>query len=103
MKLNVSAVAATSALIWSGAVLTVGIANALEPRYGKDFLRCVSSIYPGYRADRTPEQIAIGTAYAAVDGAVGGAIFAALYNCFVSGCSCGCCAACNDEPEQTAA
>jgi len=103
MKLNVSAVAATSALIWSGAVLTVGIANALEPRYGKDFLRCVSSIYPGYKADPTPEQIAIGTAYAAVDGAVGGAIFAALYNCFASGCSCGHCAACEDEPERTAA
>jgi hypothetical protein len=86
MKFNVSAVAATSALIWSGAVLTVGIANAIEPRYGRDFLRLVSSIYPGYKAEPTPEQIAVGTAYAAVDGAVGGAIFAALYNCFVSGC-----------------
>lgn len=86
MKLNVSAVAATSALIWSGAVLTVGIANVLEPRYGNEFLRLVSSIYPGYKAEPTPEQIAVGTAYAAVDGAVGGAIFAALYNCFASGC-----------------
>jgi hypothetical protein len=101
MKLNVSAVAATSALIWSGAVLTVGIANAIEPRYGSDFLRLVSSIYPGYKAEPTPEQIAVGTAYAAVDGAVGGAIFAALYNCFVSGC--GRCAVSDDESDLMAA
>jgi hypothetical protein len=101
MKLNVSAVAATSALIWSGAVLTVGIANALEPRYGGEFLRCVSSIYPGYKAEPTPEQIAVGTAYAAVDGAVGGAIFAALYNCFASGC--GHRAALEDETERMVA
>jgi hypothetical protein len=82
MKLNVGALAAASSLVWGGAVLTVGIANAMEPGYGNEFLRLVASIYPGYKGGPSPEQIAVGTGYALVDGAVGGAIFAALYNCF---------------------
>ena len=80
MKLNVKAMAKTSALVWGGAVLTVGVANLLQPRYGKAFLRLVASIYPGYRPRPAPRQIAVGTAYAVVDGAVGGALFAWLYN-----------------------
>jgi hypothetical protein len=82
-KLSVKAVATTSALIWSGAVLSVGIANALQPDYGGEFLKMVSSIYPGYKARPTAGQVAVGASYAAVDGAVGGALFAWLYNQFV--------------------
>ena len=39
MKLGVKAMARTSALVWGGAVLTVGVANLIQPRYGKEFLR----------------------------------------------------------------
>jgi hypothetical protein len=80
MKLNVGAVAATSALLWSGAVLITGVANIFRPQYGKEFLQMAASIYPGYKGRPEFSDVAVGTAYAALDGAVGGAIFAWLYN-----------------------
>ncbi len=86
MKLNIRAAAAASALIWSGCVFIVGVANLSHPQYGREFLQVVSSIYPGYKAQRRLNQVAVGTAYAALDGAVGGALCAWLYNCFVSKC-----------------
>jgi hypothetical protein len=89
MKLDIRAVAVSSALLWSGAVLTVGVANVVQPRYGRDFLKLVASIYPGYKARPELSQVAVGTAYAVLDGAVGGALCAWLYNCFASECECG--------------
>jgi hypothetical protein len=86
MKLSVGALAATSALLWGGAVLCMGIANAMWPSYGNAFLQMVASVYPGYTAGASAGQIAVGTGYALVDGGVGGAIFAALYNWFACGC-----------------
>ncbi len=86
MKLDVKATAAASGLLWGSAVLTVGLINLIQPRYGREFLRLVSSIYPGYQGRRTVKDIAVGTGYAVVDGAVGGAICAWLYNCFVAEC-----------------
>ncbi len=86
MKLNIKAVSAASALIWSGCVLIVGVANVIQPRYGKEFLQVVSSIYPGYKARPKLSQVAIGTGYAVVDGAVGGALCAWLYNRIASKC-----------------
>jgi hypothetical protein len=84
MKLSIKAMAMTSAVVWGGAVLTVGVANIIRPKYGKEFLRVVASIYPGYHARPTLGNVAIGTAYGVVDGAVGGALCAWLYNCFVA-------------------
>ena len=46
-------------MVWGGAVLTVGIANLIQPRYGKEFLRLVASIYPGYKARPTLGQVAV--------------------------------------------
>ncbi len=86
MKLNIRAAAAASALVWGGAVLIVGVANVIQPRYGREFLELVASIYPGYKARPRFSQVAVGTAYAAVDGAVGGAFCAWLYNRFASKC-----------------
>jgi hypothetical protein len=83
MKLNVRATATASALLWGGAVLTVGVANLVQPRYGREFLRMMASIYPGYQARPTLRNVAVGTAYAVVDGAVGGAVSAWLYNSLV--------------------
>ncbi len=86
MKLSVRAAAISSALMWSGCVFFVGVVNVVQPRYGREFLRLVSSIYPGYKARPRLSQVAVGTAYAAVDGAVGGALCALLYNRLVSKC-----------------
>jgi len=80
MKLNIGAAAATSALLWGGAVLTVGVVNLIRPSYGGAFLRMIASIYPGYRHRRTAAEVAIGTGYALVDGAAGGAMCAWVYN-----------------------
>jgi hypothetical protein len=80
VKINIGALAGTVALLWGGAVLTVGLVNLAKPRYGKSFLKSVASIYPGYKAESTPAQIAVGTVYALADGAVGGAICGWLYN-----------------------
>jgi hypothetical protein len=82
MKINIGAAAASMALLWGGAVLTVGLINLARPRYGKFFLRGVASVYPGYKDKAEPAQVAIGTAYALVDGAACGAIYGWLYNQF---------------------
>lgn len=86
MKLSISAAAAASALLWGGAVLIVGVANVIQPRYGREFLRLTASIYPGYQARPKFGHVAVGTAYALVDGAVGGALCAWLYNRFLPEC-----------------
>jgi membrane associated rhomboid family serine protease len=84
MKLSVKAMAAACGLLWGGAVLTVAIANYIRPSYGGKFLRTVASVYPGYHGRATPSQVAVGGAYAAVDGAIAGALCAWLYNRFES-------------------
>jgi hypothetical protein len=80
MKISIGASAGTMALMWGGAVLTVGLINLARPRYGKTFLRTLASVYPGYRGETASTQVAIGTAYALADGAAAGAICAWLYN-----------------------
>lgn len=80
MKLNVGALALAFGLIWSGAILVVGVANLVWPGYGSAFLQLVSSIYPGYKGTASFGQVIIGTLYGLVDGTIGGAIFAWLYN-----------------------
>jgi hypothetical protein len=90
MKLNTKAVSAATALLWGGAILTVGVINLIRPRYGKEFLQLMSSVYPGYRGRRRIGDVAVGTGYALLDGAVGGAVYASLYNCLVSCFQCKC-------------
>ena len=69
MRSNLKALAATGAILWGGAVLVVAIANPANPRYGREFLRLVRSISPGYKGKATPAGIAVASAYAVVDGA----------------------------------
>lgn len=82
-KVSVKAAAASSAILWGGAVLGVAIVNNLQPKYGREFLHWTSSIYPGYKGRPGWDQAAIAAGYAAADGAACGALFALLYNCFV--------------------
>ncbi len=82
MKLDIGASTASMALLWGGAVLTVGLLNLARPRYGGTFLRGVASIYPGYKGQAEPVQVALGTAYALLDGAACGLVYGWLYNQF---------------------
>ena len=82
MSLSIRSLAITSALLWGGGVLFVGLVNLAAPSYGIVFLQCVSSIYPGFHNSRHFLDVFVGTGYALFDGAVGGAIFGWLYNSF---------------------
>ncbi len=84
MKLDLKALGITIGLMWSGAVLIVGLANLIWPAYGTSFLQVTASIYPGYHASGSLGDVMAGTLYALVDGAVGGLILAWLYNCLVA-------------------
>jgi hypothetical protein len=80
MKLSVKAIALTTAILWGASLLLVGLVNMGSPAYGKAFLECCSSIYPGYHVAGTVSSVLVGTGYAVVDGGIGGAVFAWLYN-----------------------
>jgi len=80
MALSPKSMAVTSSLLWGGALFTVGMVNLASPAYGAEFLRMMSSVYPGYRNSRQLPDVLTGTGYALVDGAVGGLVFAWLYN-----------------------
>jgi hypothetical protein len=82
MTISVRSLAITSALLWGGAVLFVGLINLATPTYGAAFLQGVSSIYPGYHDSRHFLDVLVGTGYALLDGGVGGAVFGWLYNFF---------------------
>jgi hypothetical protein len=84
MKLSVKALAITSGVVWGGSMLTLGLINRAAPRYGKQFLKLMSSVYPGFHDSRTLPDVLVGTGYGLVDGAVAGALIATLYNQLVS-------------------
>jgi hypothetical protein len=78
MKLNVKAVTISFALIWAASIFLVGLANLKWPNYGRVFLDCIASIYPGYKGTASFGQVIVGTLYGLVDAAIGGAVFAVL-------------------------
>lgn len=80
MKLNLKALTITAAIVWAGAVLFVGMANAIWPGYGKAFLMMLASIYPGFAAAGTFGDAVVGSLYALFDAAVVTFIFGWLYN-----------------------
>lgn len=82
MKINVKSLAVASAILWGAAMLGMGLANLIWSGYGQQFLRTMSSVYPGYHATRSIAEVIVGTVYGAVDGLIGGAVFAWLYNQF---------------------
>ena len=84
MKLNLKAIAFAAGALWAFAMLTTGIANLIWPAYGHPFLQTIASLYPGYDAERSLGDVAVGTLYAFVDGAFRGLVFGWVYNLFVS-------------------
>jgi len=82
MKFNTKFLALTSAILWGLAMLLMSLANLIWGNYGQQFLRTMSSVYPGYHATRSVAEVIVGTLYGFVDGLIGGAVFAWLYNQF---------------------
>jgi hypothetical protein len=82
MSLSPKALAYACALLWGGALLSVGLVNLAIPSYGADFLRIVSSIYPGYHASSTLLDALVGAGYGLVDGGIAGFLLAWLFNIF---------------------
>ena len=70
------------AILWGGCMLIVGLINLAAPSYGLDFLRMMSSVYPGFHLTHTAGEIVLGTVYGLADGAIAGYLFAMLYNWF---------------------
>ena len=80
MRLSIRAIGLTVGLLWAASMFVVGVINLITPAYGADFLRMMSSVYPGFHDTRTWLSVLIGTVYGFVDGVIGGWIFAWLYD-----------------------
>lgn len=79
-QLSVKVMTLVTAILWGGCLLFVGLVNLAAPSYGVDFLRMMSSVYPGFHMTRTVGELILGTVYGFVDGAIAGCLFASLYN-----------------------
>ena len=82
MGLSVKGLAIASAILWGGCMLFVGLLNLTSSSYGAEFLKVMSSVYPGFHAVRTLGDTLVGTGYGIADGAIAGGLFAWLYNAF---------------------
>jgi hypothetical protein len=85
MNISVKALSLSVAVLWGGLMLLVGLVHLAAPAYGADFLRIMSSLYPG--ADTAPNfgRVLLGTLYGFVDGAVCGWVLGLLYHAFSPG------------------
>ncbi len=79
-RISARAMALVAALLWGGCLLLVGLINIGTPSYGAEFLRMMSSVYPGFHDTRTWGEVVLGAVYGLVDGAIAGLLFAWLYN-----------------------
>lgn len=82
MRHPVRAITWTSAIIWGACMLIIGLVNLADPRYGGEFLRMMSSVYPGADTVRTLGSVLLGTVYGFVDGAIAGVFFGLLFQAF---------------------
>jgi hypothetical protein len=77
--MRIKAVTSASAILGGVCMLAVGLVNLSFPSYGGDFLRMVSSIYPGLHDSRTVSEVLLGTIYGFASGAILGYMFGLLY------------------------
>ena len=66
-------------------MLLFGLINMAVPSYGTEFLRVMSSIYPGADTAPTLARVLLGTLYGFVDGGIAGIVFGLLYRAFSHG------------------
>jgi hypothetical protein len=79
MGLSIRSFMLTCALLWGGCMLVVGLINLADPSYGGEFLRMMSSVYPGADTARTLGRVVLGAIYGFVDGAIAGCLFGWIY------------------------
>jgi len=82
MRLSLRAITLSSAILWGFAMLFVGLIHMADPSYGGEFLRMMSSVYPGADTAPTLGRVLLGALYGFIDGAVAGCIFGLLYDAF---------------------
>ena len=80
--MSVKSLTLSSAILWSLAMLLVGLVHMAVPSYGTDFLRMMSSVYPGADTAPTLGRTLLGAIYGFADGAIAGCIFGLLYRAF---------------------
>lgn len=80
LKLSIKGLAITAAIFWGLALLIVGSANIIFPRYGITFLEVIGSVYPGYQPGTGFSSVIVGSLYGVIDAGIGAAIFAWMYN-----------------------
>lgn len=83
--MSLKALTFSSAVLWGGAMLFVGLIHMAVPSYGGDFLRLMSSVYPGADTAPTLGRVLVGTLYGFVDGGSAGLLFGLLYGAFAGG------------------
>jgi hypothetical protein len=72
----------SAAIVWGALMLLVGLIHLADPAYGGEFLRAMSSVYPGADTAPTLGRVLLGTIYGFIDGGVAGFILSALYDAF---------------------
>jgi len=82
MRYSLRAIALSSSILWGFAMLFVGLIHMAAPSYGGEFLRMMSSVYPGADTAPTLGRVLLGTGYGLVDGFIGGYVFGVLYKVF---------------------
>jgi hypothetical protein len=87
MRVSLKAITLSSAILWGSAMLIVGLIHMASHGYGADFLRIMSSVYPGADTAPTLGRVLLGAVYGLVDGAVAGFVFGFLYRAFAGGTS----------------
>ena len=80
MKISVKAMTLSAAILWGAAMLLVGLIHLAVPAYGADFLRAMSSVYPGADTAPTIGRVLLGSIYGFVDGGIAGCILSLLYD-----------------------
>jgi len=85
MRVSLKAITLSSAILWGAAMLLVGLVHIAAPSYGGDFLRLMSSVYPGADTAPTFGRVLLGTCYGFVDGGIAGFFFGWLYSGFTGG------------------
>jgi len=82
MRLSLKAITLSASILWGLAMLFVGLVHMADPAYGGEFLRMMSSVYPGADTAPTLGRVLLGTLYGLLDGAFAGYVFGWLYRAF---------------------
>jgi len=85
MRVSLKAITLSSAVLWGFAMLFVGLVHMAAPGYGGEFLRLMSSVYPGADTAPTLARVFLGAVYGFADGGVAGFLFGLLYRSFIGG------------------